>query len=83
MQGVHAALELAGADAQKRDAIAVVLVHVGLDLEDEARERMFDRVNGLAGERIRVRAGRGREAQEVLQERLHAEVRERRAEEHR
>ena len=34
----HVALELAGADAQERDAVAVLRVHVGLNLEDEAGE---------------------------------------------
>ena len=41
---------------------------------------MLDRVDGLTGECIRVSAGCGCEAQEVLQERLDAEVRERRSE---
>ena len=37
MEGVHAALELARADAHKGDAVAVVLVHIGLDLKDRSR----------------------------------------------
>ena len=35
----HVALELAGAHAQEGDAVAVLRVHVGLDLEDESGER--------------------------------------------
>ena len=33
VEGIHAALELARTNAHKGDAIAVVLVHVGLDLK--------------------------------------------------
>ena len=81
--GVHAALEAPRAHAQKRHAVAVVLVHVGLDLEDKAREGRVDRGDLLAREGVRVRARGGRHAQEVAQERLHAEVGERRAKEDR
>ena len=36
--GFHAALELARADAHEGDTVAVGLVHVGLNFEDEGRE---------------------------------------------
>ena len=35
----HVALELAGANADERDAVAMLRVHVRLDLEDETGER--------------------------------------------
>ena len=38
MDDIHVALEFAGTDAEKRDAVTVFRVHVGLDLENEARE---------------------------------------------
>ena len=81
MVGAHAALELARADAHEGDAVAVVLVHVCLDLEHKAAEVVLDRIDELARELIGVGARRGREAQEVLEEGLDAEVRERGAEE--
>ena len=43
---LHAALQLAGADAGKGDAVAVVRVHVGLDLEDEGRHLVVGRMHG-------------------------------------
>ena len=49
---LHAALELAGADAHKGDAITVGLVHVGLDLEDEGRELVAAGVHRLAGQAV-------------------------------
>ena len=45
VERLHAALELARADAHERDAVAVVLVHVRLDLEHEACEFLTLRVN--------------------------------------
>ena len=38
---LHAALELAGADPEEGDPVTVGRVHVGLDLKDEAGERLF------------------------------------------
>ena len=38
----HATFEAARTDASKSDAIAMGGVHVGLDLEDEGRERAFE-----------------------------------------
>ena len=61
----------------------MVLVHVRLDLEDEAGEVLTRGLHGLAGQRVGVRAGAGGQAQEVLEEGLDAEVRERGAEKHR
>ena len=68
-----------GADAHEGDAVAVVGIHVRLDLEDEAREAVavgIDRpVRALAG------TGRRREVDEAIEERLDAEVGHRAAEE--
>src|SRR5690606_38316358 len=77
----HTRLEPARTDADERDAVPVLRVHVRLDLEHEAGERCVvrpdDAVPGLAWWR------RGREFEEVLEERLDAEVGERAAEERR
>ena len=81
MESVHTAFELARADAQEGDAVAVVLVHVGLDLEHEAGELVRRRVDQLARERILMRARCRRKPQEVFEERLYAEVSERRTKE--
>lgn len=43
----HAALEAARADAGEGDAVAVVGVHVGLDLEDEAGDGFLIRADGV------------------------------------
>ena len=61
----------------------MVLVHVRLDLEHEARELLALRIDQVARKRVSVGQRGGGQAQELLQERLHAEVGERRAEEHR
>ena len=77
----HAAVELARADPQEGDAVAVGLVHVGLHLEDDAGERRVER----PGVALAIDAGRGRrhEVDHRVEDHAHAEVRERRAEEHR
>ena len=75
------ALKLAGADAHKRQPVAVGLVHVRLNFEDERREIWIKRVDLTAVGH--TRQGRRRHAEELLEERLHAEVRQRRAEEYR
>ena len=82
MESFHAALELAGADAYEGDAVAVVLVHVGLDLEHEAGEVLAHGVNLFAGKRIGVGARCWGQAQELAKEWLYAEVGKCRAEEH-
>ena len=83
MERLHAALKLARADSQKRDAVAVVLVHVGLDFEDKAGKILARRRHGLSG--VGVGAGQRRrgQPQELFQERLNAKVGQRRPEEHR
>ena len=82
MERLHAALKLAGADAQERNAVTVVLVHVGLDLEDKAAELLAARLDQLTALRVLARQRGGGQAQELLQERLYAEVRQGGAEEH-
>ena len=79
--GVHAALKTTRADTHESDAVAVVLVHVGLDLEHEAREVLARRWHQLAGKLVGVRLGARRQAKELAQERLDAEVGEGAAEE--
>ena len=69
--------------SHKRDAVAVAAVHVGLDLEDKARELVARGLHGLAAQRVGVGERRRGEAQEVLEEGLHAKVGEGRAKEHR
>ena len=66
MEGLHAALELAGADAHKGDAVTVGLVHVGLDLEDEGRELVAAGVHRLAGQAVHTGQRGGGEPQEVF-----------------
>ena len=80
--GAHATLELARADAHERDAVAMVAVHVRLDLEHKAAELGPGGLDLLAGKDVRIGQGLRRKAQEVLQERLHAKVRECRPKEH-
>ena len=74
------ALELARADAHEGQPVTVGLVHVRLDLEDEGGKIGAERIDhaavGLA------RQGARGHAQELLQEGLDAEVRQRGAEEH-
>ena len=57
MRHRHVALELAGDDADERDAVAVLRVHVRLDLEDEAGE---GRRRRAATGPLRAAARRGR-----------------------
>ena len=81
MEHLCLALVLAGADAQEGEAVAVGLVHICLNLEDEGGEVRAEGVDHAAVGR--ARQGRRRHLQEGLEERLHAEVRQGRAEEHR
>jgi hypothetical protein len=78
---LHAALEAAGADAQEGDAVAVLGVHVGLDLEHEAGELRLVRLH-LARRRPAA-IGAGDRVDHRVEQALHAEVVDRRAEEHR
>ena len=77
---LHVPGELAGGDAHKGDPVPVGLVHVGLDLEDKGGkvrgEGVDDLVAGGPGQ------GRGGHVQKFVQERLHAEGGQSRAEEH-
>jgi hypothetical protein len=81
VEGLHAGAEAAGADAHERDAVAVLRVHVGLDLEHEAGQLVLFRGDLAAGGGARLR--RGGMLDEEVQQRLHAEVVHARAEEHR
>ena len=83
VEGVHAALELARANAHKSDAVAVVLVHVGLDLKDKAAKVVAAGIDRLAGKRIGIGARRRGQTQELLEEGLYAKVGKRRAKERR
>ena len=82
VESLHAALKFAGADAQKRDAVAVVFVHVGLNFEHKAAKLFTARVDQLAGHAVLAGQRGGGQAQELLQKRLHAKVGQCRAEEH-
>ena len=74
-------LELAGADTEEGQAVPVGLVHVGLDLEDEGGEILAEDIHlPLVADPGQGGCG---EVEELLQEGLHAEVREGGAEEHR
>ena len=82
VQVVLVAFERAGADLQEGDAVPVIRVHVGVDLEDEACHfrlgRLYDPGFGRCGAR------RGGDADETLQgSLLHAEIIDRRTEEDR
>ena len=81
VQVVMVALERPGADFQEGDAVAVVGVHVGVDLEDEARHLLLGRLHaprlGLRGAR------RGGDVDETFEQLAHAEIVDRRAEEDR
>src|SRR3546814_1801086 len=58
MLQLGAALEVAGAQPQEGDAVAVVGVHVGLDLEHEAADLVFGRLHLAALRRLRARRRR-------------------------
>ena len=68
----HVAVELAGAHADERDAVAMFRVHVCLNLEDETAERRILRRNFNAAHHARFR--RGRVFQKSVQQKLHAEI---------
>ena len=83
VEGIHAALELARANAHKGDAVAVILVHIGLDLKHKAAKVVAAGIDRFAGKRIGIGARRRGQTQELLEEGLHAKVGERRAKERR
>lgn len=83
VEGVHATLELARANAHKGDTVSVVLVHIGLDLKHKAAKVVAAGIDRLTGERIGIGARRRGQAQELLEEGLHTKVGERRAKERR
>ncbi len=77
----HVALKAPRADAHERDAVAVLRVHVRLDLEDKAGERPV--VRGHQAVAGAVRTGRRGTLQERVEQQLDAEVVHRAAEENR
>ena len=81
---LHAARELARAQAQEGDAVTVVGVHVRLDLEDEAGHLRIarDDVSGVATLGRGHRLGRRGVGAEAGQQLVNAEVAQGRAEEH-
>src|SRR4029079_14553942 len=75
---LHAAAELARTQSRERDAVAVVRIHVGLDLE---YERAHARLGRLALAQVRLlRARRRREFAEAFQQVADAEIAQRAAE---
>ena len=81
VQVVLVAFEHTGTDLQEGDSVAVVRVHVGVDLEDESGHLLllgFDQT-GLG----RSRSGRRGDAEETFEQLTHAEVVDRRSEEDR
>ena len=82
----HVLLEDARADAHERDAVAVALVHVRLDLEDEAGEDRRSSVRARCSSPPSCAwrgAGGGASSSKRVEERLDAEVVQRAAEEDR
>ena len=77
----HAAIESSRADAGERDPVAVRWIHVGLDLEHECRERALER-SWLAGA-VDPRRWRRRQFDDGVEQHPHAEVGQRRSDEHR
>ena len=81
VEGLHAGLEAARAHPHEGHAVAVLRVHVGLDLEDEAGQLVLGRLHLATGGLARLR--RRCVFDEKVQQWLHAEVVDARAEEHR
>ena len=69
---LHAGRVAPRADAKERNAVAVVRIHVGLDLEDKAREALLIRID-LAHRRV-ARLRLGRPVDQRLQNVLDAKV---------
>ena len=81
LRQLHATAELAAAQAQEGDAVAMVGVHVGLDLEHEARNLGLGRLDRT---RLRgLRPWRRRPGGDRVEQFLHAEIVVGRTEEHR
>ena len=68
----HVPVEFAGADADECDAIAVLRIHVCLNLEDKAGERRVFRCDFDAAHYARF--GRGRMLEETVEQELHAKI---------
>ena len=81
VQVVFVAFERARTYFEECDAVAVVGIHVGVDLEDEARHFGFRRLHDAGFGRGRAR--RGGYAHEAFEQLAHAEVVDRRTEEYR
>ena len=81
LRQLHAAAEPAAAQPQEGDAVAVVGVHVGLDLEHEARDLGLGRLDGARLGRLRTR--RRRPGGQRIEKLAHAEIVVGAAEEHR
>ena len=79
MPDFHIRIKVPGDDPHEGDPVSVILIHIRLDLEDEGGEIILLRIDqSRVGH---ARQGGGRHFQEMLQEGLHTEVRQRRAEE--
>ncbi len=78
---VLVALEASRHHAHESDTVAVVGVHVGVDLEDEASELLLGRLDA-AFHRVATNGRRGN-LDETVQQFLHAKIVQGRAEEHR
>src|SRR3546814_16510810 len=70
MLQLGAALEVAGAQPQEGDAVAVAGDHVGMDLEHEAADLVFGRLHLAALSRLRAR--RRRHAGDAREQPAHA-----------
>jgi len=81
MAGLHAGLIAAGTNAQESDPVAVLRVHVRLNLEHEAGERFLSGCDLAGGSG--ARPGRWSVFDETVQHFLYAEVGQRRTEIHR
>ena len=81
MAHLHAFLVMARADAHKGDPVAMLRVHIGLDLKHEARQRLFCGRHLARGGLASLR-GR-RPLDERVQQRADAEVVDRRSKKHR
>ena len=77
----HALFEFAGADTHKGHSVSVVRVHVRLDLKYKTGEEVFCRLDNAFGCLVALRARS--DLEELFQERLDTEVRDRGSEEYR